>query len=144
MAGGGSYVLRASLFERKEGGEFVRYKRGDVVKLSADEAERLTVAGSVEKPGESERREQERLSAEAARLQGEADRLEALAKGDEPPALAPVTGQPFEGYGDLNVEQVLNRLAGMSPDEVAAVQAYEAGSSRASKQIAAFESAPSS
>lgn len=142
MAGAGSYVLRASLFERLEDGEFVRYKRGDVVKLDAGEAERLVAAGSVEKPGESERREQERLAAEAARLQAEADRLEALAKGDEPPA--PVAAAPFEGYEDLNVEQVLDRLAGMSPGEVEAVKAFEAGSSRASKQIAAFESAPSS
>lgn len=43
----------------------------------------------------------------------------------DPPA-APADTGPFPGYDDLNVEDVVERLADLSPDELAAVKAYEA------------------
>lgn len=57
----------------------VRHK-GDVVELPSDVAERLHAAGAVEKPGESQQREQDALQGRLAQLDAEKTALEGQIK----------------------------------------------------------------
>lgn len=77
----GQYTLLANHFEQRtskptEPYEGVVYRRGETVKLNAEEATRLLEFGLVEKPGQSQR-------AEAGRLLAAAEQLAALAKAAE-------------------------------------------------------------
>ena len=91
----GQYTLLASHFEQRtskatEPFEGVVYRRGETVKLNAEEATRLLGFGLVEKPGQSQRAEASRLLAAAEQLAEQAKAAERqateAAKADELPA----------------------------------------------------------
>lgn len=78
----GKYVLVADRWDRitsKPGQPFTydRFVRGDIVELSAEEAERL--AKVVEKPGESQARKAAQLKAQAEALDEQSRQMQARA-----------------------------------------------------------------
>lgn len=82
----GKYELLAHHYNRptsKPGEPFTytHHTKGDVIDLTAEEAERLKDV--IAKPGEAAKREAERHRAEAERLQALADAAEARAKDEE-------------------------------------------------------------
>ena len=103
------YVLLGRSFRRvdSDGATTERYKRGDLVKLSDAEYQRL--GKSFEVPGSSQKAEAEKLRAKAERLSAEAEAIESQAdEAENAPLVEPEPGE--ENLNDLTVDELNERL----------------------------------
>lgn len=89
--------------------DYVRYRRGDIVDLTAEDAKRLVAAGAVVKPGELEKTKAEQAKALAERAAAEYRAILAGLPEDVRAEIAPeavVRSEPTPGSADAIVAEV--------------------------------------